>query len=82
MYNVYPNPSKDEITLYIKTDRSIEMETELLDLKGKIISRQTIIFDSSKFIQQINITSVSNGVYFLKLSSRGGDVQTIKLVKE
>jgi hypothetical protein len=81
-YNVYPNPAKDQITLNVNVFKNLEITIELIDASGKIALKQTVKFDKTKNDQQINISSVASGVYFLKLISKEGNIQTIKLVKE
>ncbi len=82
IFNVYPNPAKDQITLNINTSKNIDIFIELIDASGKIILKQNMSFDKTKTDQQINISSVANGVYFLKLIPKEGSTQTIKLIKE
>jgi hypothetical protein len=81
-YNVFPNPAKDQITLNVNTPKNIEILVELIDGSGKLILKQTVKFDKTKTDQQINISSVASGVYFIKLISKDESIQTIKLVKE
>ncbi|MDP3567321.1 T9SS type A sorting domain-containing protein [Sediminibacterium sp.] len=81
-YSVYPNPAKDEVTLNINSFKLIEIGIELIDASGKLIVKQVVKFDKTRSDQKINISSVSSGVYFIKLISNEGDTQTIKLIKE
>ena len=81
-FNVYPNPTKDHITLNINSFKNIDIALELFDASGKLILKQIVKFDKTKSEQQINISSVASGIYFLKIIPKEGDVQTIKLIKE
>lgn len=81
-YNIFPNPAKDHITLSINSFKNIDITIELFDASGKLIIKQVVRFDKTKSEQQINISSVASGIYFVKLIPKEGNVETIKLVKE
>jgi hypothetical protein len=81
-YVVYPNPAKEKITLSITTDQILELTVELVDALGRSISKQNLTFSSNKTENQINISAVPNGVYFIKIYSKDGASETIRLLKE
>jgi len=63
LFNVYPNPSIDKITISIKDN--LESTLRIVDVKGKLMY--------SKIISQNHIINVSNwpkGMYFVKLISK------------
>ena len=73
---VYPNPFNDVIMI---ASSSIVKEAVVVDILGKQI--KTITNESSG-IKEINLETLSNGVYFLTLESDSGQRKTIKLVKK
>ena len=81
-YSVFPNPAKDQLTLKINTLKNLDVSFEIIDNSGKIILKQNLKFDKNKTESQINISSVSSGIYFLKLYDKNETIQTIKLIKE
>ncbi len=81
-FNAYPNPAKDKLNLVVNTSKQIDLTIELVDAVGKVILKQNTSFDKVKTEQQINMTSVAPGIYFVKLSTKDGSFQTLKLVKD
>ena len=73
--NVYPNPTKDNLT--IETNSNKEKRIEIINLIGQTV--YTNIINKKK--ATINTSTFANGVYILKLSS---DKETVvkKFVKE
>ena len=77
---IYPNPVKDELTI-----KNVETafggsqltinKVEIVDLSGKTI------YQSNNFSNQINVSMLSQGIYFVKIETDKGIV-TKKLVKE
>lgn len=81
-YVVYPNPTKDKITLQIQTSKSISLPIEIVDANGKLIMKQNLNYSKDKTENSIDVSSIANGVYFLKIYAKDSKVQTVKLVKE
>lgn len=74
---VYPNPIKDELHIGRNTKFNDVLTVNIFDLHGKTVLKNTIPKEESK----IYIHSLSNGVYFLKVSSNENS-ETIKIIKE
>ncbi|WP_284651661.1 YCF48-related protein [Flavobacterium terrisoli] len=70
--NVYPNPVQDILNL-----SSVE---PIISVAVYAISGQLVFTEKSENIQQIDMSTLSSGVYFVKASTADGD-KTIKLVK-
>lgn len=75
--DVYPNPSKKDIT--ILSTNNIE-EIRITDMNGKTLYSKDSI-QKSNF--KIDVSNLSNGVYFIqKVNNSEGKIETIKLIKE
>ncbi len=75
-FNLYPNPSNGEVTL----ETAVYMEgasLQVLDVTGKIVFQTTI----TKPKEVVDLKSVSNGIYFVKLQSQT-TLSMVKLVKQ
>lgn len=70
---IYPNPTTN--TLKIANDKLQINKTEIIDLSGKVIYQ----FNNGK--NEINVSMLPQGVYFVKLETNKG-VVTKKFVKE
>lgn len=71
--SVYPNPVNDVIFI----EAPINSNYELTDSIGRLILNG-ILIDGKK---QLELTELSQGVYFIKLSNDQHSTQTIKLIK-
>jgi len=79
--NVYPNPGKNNIvsTFYEKQDGKVTIQW--LDLLGKIAKEET--YDVIKGFNTIktDITSLSNGVYYIRIKDTSVVNRQIKFLK-
>ncbi len=64
-FEVFPNPASNNLNISIKIDQPLEIE--LLDFSGKIINEFTL----SSQIESIDISNLSNGIYWLKFQING-----------
>ncbi len=81
-FNVYPNPAINEITLKINVPKELNVAVELFNVAGKLILKENANFTKDKNDFKLNISSISAGAYYLKLSSKKGSTQTLKVFKE
>ncbi|MDI1354978.1 MAG: T9SS type A sorting domain-containing protein [bacterium] len=79
-FHVYPNPANDKLTLV--SNEALDVTLLLSDVTGKVISEQQVNFKKEKNEYQLTISSLAKGVYFLKISKEGQEVQNIRFVKE
>jgi len=74
--SVYPNPFNDIINISSTTKI---VKANLVDVLGKSVLS---IEESSKNITSIDLSNLSNGMYFLILENNANKKKTIKLIKE
>lgn len=72
---LFPNPAKTEITLVNTIPQS---EIRLFDLIGNVVSSTTAVSEKTK----IDISELSDGVYFIKIYTAGESVKTFKFIKQ
>jgi len=72
--NYFPNPVKNSLTL---SNSSAIESVEITSLLGQNVLTKTV----NDLQAEINLSSLSNGVYFVKVSSEGQE-KTIKIIKE
>lgn len=82
LFDVFPNPANQFIILKSRSQLNNEIQAEFIDVSGKTVFSQTVYFKKDKLEQQVNISSLPNGVYLLKLKSEGEYIQVLKMVKE
>lgn len=66
-FNIYPNPASDFITLEIP-DFISGTSIQIVDLTGKIIKIESI----QTHTQQIDVSNLSKGLYFIKIQDKQG----------
>ena len=80
-FDIYPNPSKRSTTMQFKSTLSFrEQYVEVLDITGKLVSKNDVPVGSNEFT--LNTTSISSGVYFVRLIAEGVQVETKKIIIE
>ena len=73
---VFPVPFKDELFLRYKFETNSEVTIEIFDIEGRLLARETdtkVFFDKKLKINN-NFKTLSNKVYFVKISSDKGSV--------
>ena len=70
-FNIYPNPAKNELQITIAGQaRNDEANIEIYDVYGRKLSSHHLNASSSH--HTINISSLSSGIYFIKLITEQG----------
>lgn len=73
--NLYPNPTNGVLNIeHSNTDEVSRIE--VLDLQGKIVQTQ------NQKLNQIDLSSVDNGVYFIRIYSVLNQLNTYRIVKQ
>lgn len=80
-FNVFPNPFVNEFTISLNATQNEVTSIDLLDLQGKLVTKQIIALNQGQNSIEINnLSQVQAGIYFLRVS-HNGTVQTKKIVK-
>lgn len=74
--SIYPNPFKDRVSI---TSSSVIQKATVTDVLGKTIMALNTTSDG---IKEVNLESISNGMYFLMLEGDSNQKKTIKILKE
>jgi hypothetical protein len=77
LFSVFPNPSGKEF--YLQCNRMELFQAEIFNALGEKMQSMSIDFSSAS-VQQIKLTGVTPGIYFLKLKNDSGSF-ILKLVK-
>nr|WP_294860252.1 zinc-dependent metalloprotease [uncultured Fluviicola sp.] len=75
-YSVYPNPTKDKLVVSSSNQDEI-MQVEVMDMNGKVLSTRELRSNNV-----VDVSDISSGIYFVKISSVNNGVTQIKFVKE
>ena len=80
-FTIYPNPFRENITLYIQTGNSVLKTLRITNLIGKDILDIDLAGKSGSFSQKIDFDTLEPGIYFFTLYTSKGAVETKKVVK-
>lgn len=72
---IYPNPSNDFVNIQVGENENRMKSIEITDVLGKKVYQ-------SKFENRVNISNLSQGVYFMTLISNENEKFTKKIIKE
>jgi hypothetical protein len=73
--SVYPNPTTDNVVLDLS---EYTYDVVLVDMLGRTLSS----FENLTGSNEIELSNLSNGIYFLRCTSESGDIITKKVVKK
>jgi len=74
--SIYPNPSNNLISLNNEDLHKQTFDYKIIDLQGRII-----ISGSTKFNNQINVESLTNGNYIIQIQTDNNEIITRKIIK-
>lgn len=77
-FSLYPNPAKDFITIEASQNNSIST-ISVTDISGKTIYNNSYTNESKV---EINLSYLSKGIYFIKVSLPTNETQQMKFIKE
>jgi len=79
--SLFPNPTKDVVTLSVNSQNSTSLSVNVYDISGKLaaspVLNENLITGENKFT--INTNELQNGIYFVTLTTSNGK-ETVKLV--
>ena len=67
--NLYPNPAKEYVDIRVDGDLNVTM-MEVYDVYGKLINTVNVIDNPTR----INVSSLANGMYFVRVTTEKGSV--------
>ena len=71
---IFPNPSNGFITIAINKDYQAELAVEITNISGKKVYNSSI--NTNQNINKIDLSYLSSGIYYLKLTSKDFTVTT------
>jgi hypothetical protein len=66
---LFPNPVDDELQLHFISKHNEAIQFSIIDLTGKILSRQIIKAVAGSNIVLFPVSNLASGAYFLKMGS-------------
>ena len=79
-FNVYPNPSTGVFTIDVNASSEIKGNITITSIDGKVVLIDAIE-GNGLITKSINISNLSNGIYYLKLETKDA-IKTYKVLKQ
>jgi endonuclease I len=76
-FDVYPNPVKNELVLRLNNNANAETQIEIIDVVGKTLLTKKATIENGML--RTNISSITNGTYFVKLNYKG-EILTARII--
>jgi hypothetical protein len=78
-FSIFPNPAKDKVTIYAKSGLTQGLQAQLYHKNGMLLETRYI---QSANAQTMDISDLSNGLYFLRIvDAKGATVHTQSVIK-
>ncbi len=77
-FSIYPNPVKNDLLLN-SNKKSGNLKIHIFNIVGKLLSNKTSNF---KIQESIDVSNLSNGIYFLNIKDENGNIEVKKFIKE
>ncbi len=78
VFKVSPNPAKNKIRLQWGTGKMENQVYSIFDNSGKLLSSKKITFSGSQYSEDIDISNIPPGVYFIRLDATAKVLRFIK----
>lgn len=79
--DVFPNPANEQLTIAVSSNETQQLQAELVDMSGKTVKRITWNHQNASE-EVVSIDELKAGVYYVKISSPTGFIQTKKFIKQ
>jgi hypothetical protein len=64
-----PNPTKDNVTIQFESDKKEAIHVSVMDMTGRIVLSQNAVSTEGPNVLNLNMSSLSNGIYFMSLKN-------------
>jgi len=79
-YTFYPNPVTDKLEITTDNASGLNVNIDILNGQGQAVVKRKI--NGAAQTAQLNVSSLSTGVYFMRITSTDGNVYMQKFVKQ
>lgn len=76
-FSISPNPAQNQLNIRLK-ELSSNLNLEIYDIQGKLLDKHIV----SELETQLDVSKLSSGIYFIKLTEDSGASRTLRFVKE
>ncbi len=81
--HVYPNPTTTELGISFDLTENSDVSLRLYDVTGRLITTQNLDNQASgNNFARMNVSDLTNGIYFLQVNVNGQNANAISIIKE
>lgn len=81
-FNIYPNPSSDQLLLDVQISNSTELMSNIVDNNGHVVLSRSNKLNSGKQTLQYNIQNLPAGSYHLLLIDENNNSSVHEFIKK
>ncbi len=78
VFEIFPNPAENMLNIKIDSEKVLSGEIMIYNHTGQVVIRKSV--DRSG-LQQVNLSSLSSGLYFIKIKSEGQASHPVRFIK-
>lgn len=78
---VYPNPAKERLQVQIAADKKAVLQMQVTDVDGKVVLMRQTVVEAGRSVQTMDISSLQNRTYFLKVIMGENEQMVLKFEK-
>jgi hypothetical protein len=80
--SIYPNPAKDNLQVKLESDKTTDVQLQVLSIDGRVISTQRMSVAAGETIQRLNVSSLQKGTYLLSVNYGENEKHVLKFEKQ
>ncbi len=80
--SLFPNPAIDQISISLQSEIDVFAKVEVVDLNGKVMTSKIVTLNRGKNNFNIDLKTVNEGMYFIRLDADGLTSVLGKLIKQ
>jgi len=81
-FDIYPNPANDFVYVNYKVTKNDYIKIKVLDISGQLIKEIAYDRSAGVYLEKINLSHFTAGLYFIQVSNAKGELNTRKIVVE
>ncbi|MEO5674710.1 MAG: CHRD domain-containing protein [Chitinophagales bacterium] len=81
-HGIFPNPADDQVSVQINSSSALIGKLQVMDMTGRIMLEQGVNVTSGISNHKLNLTSLKNGLYLIRIQSVKGNFTIGKFIKD
>lgn len=82
LVQLFPNPTQSSLNYELEAQDATEVTVKIMDNYGRILHNELVQLGKGRSMQSLDVSQLTNGLYYIQISCCDGDVITQKFVKD